>query len=210
MPNNNKTVPPLILQKSRIQSVPNYTSLSPIKSTLDDDFITPNSSKRLLSSSQSPNSVNHQQKQQKYVSRNRFSLFSNQIEDSENLDNNSDDMEPEPEQNIPTTITAKPSPPPIFIHAVNDFNAYCNTIKEVTKGEQFTCKSTINGVKLSNQLPDSYRAVIKFLQCNKADFHTYQSKEDRAYRVVIRNLHHTTPIEEIKKELLSLSHLQEE
>uniref|UniRef100_A0A2S2PZC2 Nucleic-acid-binding protein n=1 Tax=Sipha flava TaxID=143950 RepID=A0A2S2PZC2_9HEMI len=115
-------------------------------------------------------------------------------------------MELEPEQKAPTPTIATSSPLPIFICTVNDFNAFCNTIKEVTKGEQFSCKSSINGVKLSTQLPDSYRTVIKYLQCNKADFHAYQSKEDRAYLVVIRNSHHTTQIEEIKKELLSLGH----
>lgn len=115
-------------------------------------------------------------------------------------------MELESEQNEQIITVAKPPPPPIFIRTVNDFNTFCNTIKDVIKGEQFSCKSSINGIKLSTQSSDSFRSVIKFLQSNKADFHTYQPKEDKAYRVVIRNLHHTTPVDEIKQELLSLGH----
>jgi hypothetical protein len=56
---------------------------------------------------QSPNLVNHQQK---YVSKNRFFLFSNQIEESVNFDNNSNKMELEPEQRAPTPTIVIPSP----------------------------------------------------------------------------------------------------
>jgi hypothetical protein len=48
---------------------------------------------------------------------------------------------------------------------------------------------------------DSYHAVIK------AGFHTFPFKEDRAFKVVIRNLHHSTPISEIKNELTALGHM---
>jgi (p)ppGpp synthase/HD superfamily hydrolase len=48
-------------------------------------------------------------------------------------------------------------------------------------------------------------AIIKFLQDSKAEFHTYQIKQDRAFRVVIRNLHHSTDINNIKNELEDLS-----
>jgi len=48
---------------------------------------------------------------------------------------------------------------------------------------------------------DSYRALIHFLRYQKAEFHTFQLKEDKPLRVVIRNLHPTTPTELIKSEL---------
>jgi hypothetical protein len=51
------------------------------------------------------------------------------------------------------------------------------------------------------QTAESYRSVIRFFQKNNTDFHTFQLKQDKAYRVVIRNLHHTIPINEIKNEL---------
>jgi hypothetical protein len=59
-------------------------------------------------------------------------------------------MELERHKRAPTPTIATPSPPLIFIRTVNDFNAFCNKIKEVTKSEQFFCKSSINRVKLSN------------------------------------------------------------
>jgi hypothetical protein len=50
-----------------------------------------------------------------------------------------------------------------------------------------------------------YHSVIKFLQLNKAEFHTHQLQEDRACRAVLINLHHTTPIEKINKKLATFS-----
>ena len=149
----------------------------------------------------SPSSPTQQSKT--FVSSNRFSLFANYTEPLEKQnDNQSTEMDLEPET---TTPVIKP-PPPIFIRVVNDFNTFCNSIKKLTKGEHFSCKSSTNGVKISTTSADSYRSVIKFLQESKADFHTYQLKQDRAYRVILRNLHHTTPIEEIKNELLAHGH----
>ena len=37
-------------------------------------------------------------------------------------------------------------------------------------------------------------------------FHTYQLKQERSYRVVIKGLHHSTPLENIKAELILSGH----
>jgi len=185
--------------------VPNQSPASPSKLNRNDGNTTPTSSKRLLSLFSSTNVSTQHKKQQHYVSNNRFSLFSNDIETNDGSESHQSDMELESDPTEPTPSTVKP-PPPIFIRRINNCNSFCKNIKEVINGENFTCKSSTNGVKLSTKSSDSYRSVIKFLQYNKADFHTYQLKEDRAYRVVLRNLHHTTPIEEIKNELISHGH----
>ena len=41
----------------------------------------------------------------------------------------------------------------------------------------------------------------------KTFFHTYQLKDERAYRVVLKYLHHTTDIEEIRQDLLEQGHV---
>lgn len=63
-----------------------------------------------------------------------------------------------------------------------------------------------NSIKLSTNPANSYRSVIKFLQSNNAAFHTYQLKEDRAFRVVIKNINHSISIIKIKNELTALGH----
>lgn len=99
-----------------------------------------------------------------------------------------------PDVSMDDTHPVPKLPPPIFIRLVNDFKSFCSTIHSVTNGEDFTCKSSTNGLKLSTSTPTFYRNVIKFLKDSKADFHTYQPKQERVYRIVVRNLHHTTCI----------------
>jgi hypothetical protein len=71
----------------------------------------------------------------------------------------------------------------------------------------FSCKGSNNSVKLLTSTPNSYREVMQFLKSTNADYHTSQLKQDRAYRVVIRNLHHTIPPEDIIKNLLDHGHI---
>ncbi|KAL4136298.1 hypothetical protein QTP88_007846 [Uroleucon formosanum] len=154
MPNNSKSVPPLIIPKSRIQSVPNQSPASPSKLNRNDGNTTSTTSKRILSQSSPSNADAQHKKQQHYVSKNRFSLFTTEIDPSEGSDSNQSDMELESNPTDSTPNTIKP-PPPIFIRRINNFNSFCTSIKEVTNGENFTCKSSINGVKLSTQSSDS-------------------------------------------------------
>jgi len=120
--------------------------------------------KRLHSPFTSPNVANKPKKQQYYVLKNRYLLFSNELEIIDDPEGNqSDKMGLETNQNETAPIATKP-PPPIFIRTVTNFNSVCINIKEVTKGKQFTCKNSLNGVKLATQSAESYRSVIKFLQ----------------------------------------------
>ena len=51
-----------------------------------------------------------------------------------------------------------------------------------------------------------YRALVKYSNHKNLKFHTYQPKQERSYRVVIKNLHHTTSIEEIKNAIEHFDH----
>lgn len=84
----------------------------------------------------------------------------------------------------------------------NDFTAFCESIKTLTKNEPFFCKMSTNGIKLSSSSVASYRSVIKYLQLEIADFHTYQIKQDRAFQMIIRNFHHSNLIMDSKKKLI--------
>lgn len=41
--------------------------------------------------------------------------------------------------------------PLIFIRTVNDYSTFCTQIKELVKCDNFSCKSSINGIKLSTE-----------------------------------------------------------
>jgi len=96
--------------------------------------------------------------------------------------------------------TIKP-PPPIFVHGVDDFPELCKRLIEIIGVENSVCKSFTDCLKIQTSTPDAYRSLKHFLKEEKAEYHTYQLQQDKPIRVVIRNLHPTTPISLIKSEL---------
>jgi hypothetical protein len=126
-----------------------------------------------------------------------------------------------PDDNTHTSPTALPAttnsdhamqprahkPPPIYVYNVTN---YCDMVKYITailEEEQYYCKALPNEtVKINVHSPDSYRGLIKRPQEDKIIHHTYQIREERAYRVVIRHLHHSFPPHEIQAELETLGH----
>jgi len=64
-----------------------------------------------------------------------------------------------------------------------------------------------NFIKITCFSPETYRTLIKHFKDTDIYYHTYQIKEDRAYIVVLKYLHHTTEIEDIRQDLLQQGHV---
>ena len=62
-------------------------------------------------------------------------------------------------------------------------------------------------VKISANTIDTYRSLVKHMQEENIVHHTYQIKTERAYRIVIRHLHHSIPLDDIKEELQKDGHM---
>jgi hypothetical protein len=54
--------------------------------------------------------------------------------------------------------------------------------------------------------PETYRNLVNYFTDNNIFHHTYQLKEEGAYRIVIKYLHHSTDTEDIRQELFELGH----
>lgn len=100
-----------------------------------------------------------------------------------------------------------PKPPPIFIYGVKNFKEMQNNFSEVIEDETYYSQALPNDtVKISTQTVETYRKLVRHLKEENIIHHTYQIREERAYRVVIRHLHHSIPIEDIKAELEKEGH----
>lgn len=120
---------------------------------------------------------------------------------------NTEDDEPEKTERTGKKSEATPKPPAIYIPDVNDINIMIKKINKVIPCSEYNYKSLREGqVRLMVKSVESYRKVINFLETSKINFHTYQLKQERAYRIVIKGLHHSTPPVDIKAELLALGH----
>ena len=83
-----------------------------------------------------------------------------------------------------------------------NYAAMINQIRNIAEDEQYSTKSLSNHViKINCVTPKTYRTFIGYLKEN-IYCHTYQLKEERAYGIVIKHLHHSTDIEDIRQELL--------
>jgi hypothetical protein len=106
----------------------------------------------------------------------------------------------------PQTDEKIEKPPPMIVEAVNSYSNLINMILMHVKKDNFTTK-TINNknksidVKIFLSEPEDYRKLNKVFKTQDVRYHTYQLKSEKAYRVVLRNLHPTTPTEIIKEDL---------
>jgi len=64
-----------------------------------------------------------------------------------------------------------------------------------------------NVIKLKWTTPDTCRSLIRHFNDKDLYYHTYQLREERAYGVVLKYLHHTTDVEDICQELFALGHV---
>ncbi|KAL4141955.1 hypothetical protein QTP88_004494 [Uroleucon formosanum] len=134
-----------------------------------------------------------------FSSRNRYEVFSS-MEQSPNP--SAEDAQTLLTETVANTITKHIIPPPIFIKGVDDFPGVCTELIDLIGVDNFHCKSSADRLKIQTANPESYRALVQFLRKENAEFHTYQLQEDKPIRVVIRNIHPTTPCELIKEELV--------
>jgi hypothetical protein len=133
-------------------------------------------------------------KQTHITTTNRFGALSQQKGNSNN------------DQAQPTTQPI-PKRPHIFIYGVLNYKKMTDNLSNVTEEETYQCKILRNDtVKINTQNSDTYRKLIRHLNSEKIIHHTCQMKQDRAYRLVIRNLHYSIPIDELKEKLQKKGH----
>lgn len=105
----------------------------------------------------------------------------------------------QPGTSIQTNLSKKISPPPIFLQGVNNYKSMLDNISKIIPKEHFITKTMANdAIKINIFEIDSYRKLVKEFLDRKISFYTYQIKNERAFRVVVRNLHHTNSLEDIK------------
>lgn len=107
----------------------------------------------------------------------------------------------EQSQTAPTSSPNTTNPPPIYITDVQNYAALVSYLQIKSGPDTFLLKTTTKGVTVFPNTPNDYRRIVSSLRTSGAAFHTYQLFEDRNPRVVIKNLHHNTPVEYIKNDL---------
>ncbi|WP_406707091.1 hypothetical protein [Sodalis sp.] len=89
---------------------------------------------------------------------------------------------------------------------IKDFLGFASEISTLIGRTNFHCYSRLRDIKIKTNNKENYKKLIQYLTEKKFDFHCYQLKEEKPYRTVLRGLHTSTPISEIKKDLEELGH----
>jgi hypothetical protein len=63
-----------------------------------------------------------------------------------------------------------------------------------------------NTIEINCTTPETYRKLVGFLKDNNTVHHTYQLKGERAFRVVIKYLHHSVNTKGIENQLTQIGH----
>lgn len=157
---------------------------------------TKKSSKRTLqlsSSSSSNSQKTNKNKQVKFVTKNKYAP----IAPDENINSEVDLNQPNTNNIEIDEVQSAPAPPPIFVSNIDDFIKLRTDLINLIGTQNFSFKSTMKNLKIATIDSDTYRKVIRYLNDKQHEYHTYQAREDRAFRIVVRNLHPSTPTSEI-------------
>jgi hypothetical protein len=94
----------------------------------------------------------------------------------------------------------------IYIQDVNTIPPLLQLLEQVAPRKYKTKAITNNLVKVQPTTSDSYRAIFKALEEKCTEFHKYKPREDRSYRVVIKNMRYSIDPANIKTELENMRH----
>lgn len=103
-----------------------------------------------------------------------------------------------------TTTKKIPPPPPIMVSEVNNLNQLNAEFKKEKMTENISIKKLKDKCfKISTVNENEYRTATKVLEENKILWHTYENKQVRPIRVMVKNLDHSYERKEIKEDLIS-------
>lgn len=105
-------------------------------------------------------------------------------------------------ETVPKVLKA----PPIFVHGVNNIKPLIELLNTLAKDNYETKLISGSQVKIQLKSTEKYNVVITELKKRNTEFHSFQCKEDKPFKVIIKNLHHTTDIDELTEEISHHGH----
>lgn len=118
------------------------------------------------------------------------------------LENDEDKEEPQPQQ-----VEKIAKPPPIFIDKVMNIRPLTKLLAE-TVPDLFEIKVLPKDqIKIQPKTSDAYRTIVKELDARGTEYFTYKPKQERSFKVILKKMHPTTDIEEIREALAQLGHV---
>ena len=145
---------------------------------------------------------------------NRFQALSSSSDDEEEeecenithiqptIQNNKDSNS----HNTKSSTNSEPKPPPIYIQKVETILPLKSELSKIAPNS-FEFKILNNGeVKVQLQSSAKYLDTVNMLKSKNTEYYTYKPKNERGFKVILRNMHYSADLDEIKLELSSMNH----
>jgi hypothetical protein len=99
-----------------------------------------------------------------------------------------------------------PKPQPIFISGVTNIKPLIELLKALAPNKYLVKTLPNDQLKVQPTEGSVYTTIIKVLMDRNTEFHTYKPRQDRSVRVVFKNLHPSTDVNDIKQALKDEGH----
>lgn len=103
----------------------------------------------------------------------------------------------------------KPSIQPIFVTNVTNFKDFLEALNAMGFTDKYSVKVLSNQIKIMPEDVPTYKGMISQFQLKNVSYYTHRLKQERSFRVVLKNIHHTTPNEDIIEDLAELGYVVE-
>ena len=99
-----------------------------------------------------------------------------------------------------------PKPPPIFIDGVSNIKPLYELLDKVAKDLYDLKIINSDQVKIQSKTSEAFKTVVKELESKNTQFYTYKPKQERCFKVFLRNIHPSVDLSDLKSELKNLGH----
>jgi hypothetical protein len=89
-------------------------------------------------------------------------------------------------------------PPAIYISGIITISSLIQLLEQIVETQYEPKALQNNQVRIQPRNSDSYRTIIKVLTEKRMEFHTYNPKEERNYKIILKNMHYSINPEDIK------------
>lgn len=111
------------------------------------------------------------------------------------------------EQQVSEVIIEERIPkPPIYVDRVSNIQPLTNLLNDIANEEYIIKILRDEEVKIQPKSTQAYTNIIKELQKKGTEFHTYKLKQERSFRMVLKNIHPSTSTEDLKVAIEDLGH----
>lgn len=115
-------------------------------------------------------------------------------------------MSEEESEVVSTNNEKVAKPPPIYVSNITNINTILQAfmLEKIAPFKHVTIDS--QKVKFCFETIEGYKKAIAYFEKKNAQYHTYQMKSERNFRIVIRGLHHSCDTNAVMQELCTLGY----